>query len=95
MAAPTTIDEALDELIANADFEEVRSAAKASAFATAATVYLLLAPASQSDKGSSMALSVAQIEGRLRRAEQYAAAAYAAANGGQVRFFSAGEGFRR
>ena len=48
-----TIDEILDALSDNADFEEVGSVARARSFITAARRFLSL-PSSQSDQGSSL-----------------------------------------
>lgn len=73
MAAPT-ITEIFDEMIDFADFEEAASVSRAKGFVTAAKRYLLAAPQSQADQGSSMTLSVSQIENLLKRAIDYTAA---------------------
>lgn len=83
-----TIDEIYESLVDYADFEEVASLSRAKAFITAAKRYLIAAPQSQSDQGSSVTLSVAQIEAMLHRAEEFVA--------GQsgVRFLGVGSYFR-
>jgi hypothetical protein len=91
--AAATIDEVIDSLIDNADFEEVASVAKASAFVTAANRFFILSPESQADQGSMMRISAQQIENLLRRAQQFVAVNSGGAP--RVRFFSASEGFRR
>lgn len=91
-----TIDEVIDALLDNADFEESDSLAKARTFATAATRWLILSPASQSDQGSSMSMGLAQIENLLGRARAYISQSEATtAAASSVRFLSAAEGFRR
>jgi hypothetical protein len=87
----TSITTVIDDLIANADFEETRSVSKAQAFVTAATRYIILTPQSQSDQGSSLAMPMAQIENLMARARSY----IAASDGSRVRFLSASEGFKR
>jgi hypothetical protein len=90
-----TIDEVYDDLLNNADFEELSSVTKARAFATAAKRFLILSPQQQTDQGSSMTISVNQIENLLRRAQQFIEQSNRSAAGGSVRFLSAAEGFRR
>ncbi|MEM1224602.1 MAG: hypothetical protein AAGJ40_02835 [Planctomycetota bacterium] len=94
----TTLDEVYESLDANADFEEVGSVAKAKAFATAATKFLFLSPQSQADQGSSMTISVQQVENLLHRARAFVdgyGTDGAVSSRGGVRFLSASEGFRR
>ena len=90
-----TIDEVIDALVDNANFEEVSSVAKASAFVTAATRFLILSPQSQADQGSSLSMSVQQIENLLVRARSYVEANTAGRDGSRVRFLSASVGYRR
>lgn len=91
MAAPT-FAEVIDALSDNADFEEARSLAKAKAFVTAAKRFLIIAPQSASDQGSSQTFSVAQIENMMRDAQAFVASS-SSPNGG-VRFLGVGGGFR-
>lgn len=95
--AEGTLTELRDALWDNASFEEDSSATKAKAFITAATRWLALEAGQQSDQGSSLTYSHAQVEKLLQRARQYIAAnpATTTANTSRVRFLSAGEGFRR
>lgn len=88
-----TIDEIYDDLLDNADFEEVASLAKAKAFVTAATRFLILSPQAQSDQGSSMTLNASQIENLLIRAREFVAKNQTGR--GAVRFLSTSQGFRR
>ena len=92
---PATLDEVYDALVDNADFEEVASVAKAKLFATAASRFLILSPQSQSDQGSSLTMSVAQIENLLKRARGYIDQNASGASNANVRFLSASQGFRR
>lgn len=87
-----TIDEVIDALLDNADFEEVSSVSKAMAFATAAKRFFILTPQSQSDQGSSMAISPATIENLMKRAQDFIAVNRVSA--GAVRFLSVSEDFR-
>jgi hypothetical protein len=91
MPAPT-IDEVIDTLLENADFEGAQSVSKATAFVTAATQYFILTPQSQSDQGSSMAISATQIENLLNRARAFVAANRTPSS--VVRFLSVSGGFR-
>lgn len=95
MAAPT-ISEIFDTLIDYADFEEVGSVERARTFASAAKRYLLAVPQSQGDQGSSMSMSVQQIENILSRALKYIANSVAttSASSGSVSFLGVGAGFR-
>lgn len=91
-----SINEILDALSDNADFEETQSVTKARAFITAATRYLVLSPQSQSDQGSSLTMNSAQVESLMQRARAFIASVGASSSAtSRVRFLSAGEGFRR
>lgn len=91
-----TIDQVIDALLDNADFEESGSVSKANTFVTAANRYLILTPASQSDQGSSMAMGLAQIQALLARAQAYIKANDTdSATSSRVRFLTFTEGFRR
>jgi hypothetical protein len=87
-----TIDEVIDTLLDNADFEESSSVSKAQSFATAAKRYFILTPSSQSDQQSSMSISVQQIENLMNRALEFIAANRTST--GVVQFLSVSEGFR-
>lgn len=90
-----TIDEVIDDLLDNADFEENDSVAKARTFITAANRYFILTPASQSDQGSSMAMGLAQIQALLNRATAFVKQSSTdSAETSAVRFLSISEGFR-
>lgn len=95
--AEGTLTELRDALWDNASFEEDASVSKAKAFITAATRWLALEPGQQSDQGSSLSYSPAQIEKLLQRARQFAANNPSSTNSNNagVRFLSAAEGFRR
>lgn len=87
-----TIDDVIDALLDNADFEEANSVSKAQTFATAAKRFFILSPLSSSDQGSSMAISATQIENLLNRALTFIAAKRT--DPSTVRFLSVSEGFR-
>lgn len=87
-----TIDEVIDALLDNADFEENNSVSKASLFVTAAKRFFILTPQNQSDQGSSMAISAAQIENLMLRAQSFVAANRTSA--GAVRHLVVSENFR-
>ena len=87
-----TIDEVIDALLDNADFEESFSVSKAQLFATAAKRFLILSPQSQSDQGSSLTMSPATIENLMNRALEFIAVNRTPT--GAVRFLSVSEGFR-
>ena len=90
-----TIDEILDALSDNADFEEVGSVARARSFITAARRFLSL-PSSQSDQGSSLGYTPQVVQQEMALARQYVAANQDPTSAtSQVRFLSAAEGFRR
>jgi hypothetical protein len=89
---PATIDEVIDTLLDNADFEQSTSVSKAQAFITAAVRYFILTPQSQSDQGSSMAISTTQIENLLNRARNFVALNQTVSS--NVKFLSVSEGFR-
>lgn len=91
-----TLDDITDDLLENASFEEDASVTKAKAFVTAAKRFLLLSPQSQSDQGSSLTMGLEQVEGLLKRAQQYVKEQQSAnASNSRVRFLSAREGFYR
>lgn len=87
-----TIDEVLDTLLDNADFEESTSVSKAQAFITAAVCYFILTPQSQSDQGSSMSISTQQIENLLNRARNFVAVNRTPTS--CVKFITVSKGFR-
>lgn len=90
-----TIDEVIDALSDNADFEEVGSVAKARAFITAANRFLILTPSSQSDQGSSLSMGLPQVQSLLASARAYVTQAdNSSAATSRVRFLSAREGWR-
>ena len=91
-----TIDEVIDDLLDNADFEQADSVAKARTFITAANRYFILTPASQSDQGSSLAMGLAQIQSLLNRATAFVKqSSTSTAATSHVRFLTFSEGFRR
>jgi len=83
-----------DEIIEFADFEEVASVARARSFVTAAKRYLIAAPMSQNDQGSSITLSVAQIENMMKRALDFIATKDTSSSYARVSFLSVGSFFR-
>lgn len=87
-----TIDEVIDTLLDNADFEAAQSVSKAQSLVTAAVRYFILVPQSQSDQGSSMAISTTTVENLMKRAQAFVAANRTPV--GAVRFLSVTEGFR-
>lgn len=91
---PATLDEVIDDLLDNADFEEAASLTKAKAFVTAAKRYLILAPASSSDQGSSLSINASQVHEMLRRAQSYVAVA-GGSSGSSVRYIGFSSGSRR
>jgi hypothetical protein len=93
---PATIDEVIDALLDNADFEAENSVAKARAFITAANRFLIMTPASQSDKGSSLSMGLAEIRNLLTAARSFVNQADTnSASTSRVRFLSAKTGWRR
>lgn len=84
-----TLSEVVDDLVDNADFEESGSVAKARAFVTAATKYLILKPTSQSNQSSSLSWDNNQIKDLLARARDFVSA-----NSSRVRFLGVGTDFR-
>lgn len=88
-----TIDEVVDELLDNADFEEVGSTSKATAFITAAKRFFILSPEQQAHQGSMMRVSVPQIERLMTRAQHFVD--INSGRSSRVRFLSAAGGFRR
>lgn len=90
-----TIDEVIDALLDNADFEESDSLTKARTFITAANRYFILTPANQADQGSSMAMGLTQIQALLNRATAFVKnSAATSVQNSSVRFLSVSEGFR-
>lgn len=90
------IEEILNDLLDNAGFEEEKSVVMAKRFVTAATKYLILTPAQQSDQGTSLTMSVNQIENLLVRARSYVQVNDTSGNGGSgTRFLTGRDGFRR
>ena len=92
MAKPT-LDEILDALLENADFEETESLAKAKAFVTAATRYFILAPSSAAEASSSQTMSPGEIRAAQERARVFIA--QNRSGRGSVRVLTTAEGFRR
>jgi len=86
-----TPDEILDAFTDNADYEETQSLAKARAFVTACIRLIGVIPQSQSDQGSSIAYSTAQVQALMQRAQNWIAANQRIA-GGRVAFFSVNSG---
>lgn len=94
--AEGTVQDLRDALWDNADFEEVGSVLKAKAYITAATRWLALEPASQSDQGSSLAFAPDKVERIMQRARAFVASNTGSSSAtSSVRFLSAGTGFRR
>ena len=85
-------DQIFAELLEYADFEETGSPARARKFIIAAKRYLILSPTSQADQGSSMTLSIPQIESLLKSAQVYARANDP--GNSRVRHLGASRGFR-
>lgn len=84
-----TLSDVVNDLVDNADFEEVGSVAKARAFITAATKYLILKPTSQSNQSSSLSWDNNQIQTLQARARDFVAA-----RSNRVRFLGVGTDFR-
>lgn len=84
-----TYDEAVDNYLDNADFEESASVAKAKAFVTACVQLAVLLPSSASDQGSSQAFDIADIRANKERAQAFVAAN---SSGASVRFLSVNTG---
>jgi hypothetical protein len=89
-----TLDEIVDALLDNADFEETESLAKAHAFVTAAKRYLILCPASMSDQGSSQSINAQQVHEMMRRATAFISAR-GGSGGTSVRYIGFSSGSRR
>jgi len=89
-----TLNEIIDSLLDNADFEEASSLVKAKAFVTAAKRYLILCPASAADLGSSQAINAIQVHDLLRRAQAFVAA-IGGESGSSVRYLGFSSGSRR
>ena len=90
---PKTLDEVVDALLENADFEATGSVSKARAVMTAAHRYFILAPKNAADQGSQLAINGAEVSAMLQRARQVVSEN--ATTRGSVRFLTASEGFRR
>ena len=88
------IEEIVSDLLDNAGFEEQNSVVMAKRFVTAATKYLILTPAQQSDQGTSLTMSVNQIENLLVRARSYVQVNDNKNGGSGTRFLSGRDGFR-
>jgi hypothetical protein len=84
------------DLIDYADFEEVRSVARARLFITAAKRWLILRAETASNQSSSLSIGKSFVETMLKRAQDFVAANDTAANGGRggVRFLGVGRSFR-
>lgn len=92
---PATIDEVIDALNDNADFEETNSVAKARAFITAANRFLIMTPASQSHEGASLSMGLQQIQALLQAARGFVNQVDTnSAATSRVRFLSARIGYR-
>ncbi len=93
MPSPPTLDKVVDELLENADFEEVESVSKARAYVSWANRYFILSPQSQSDGASSLAINAEQIDADRKRAREFIREQTGAS--GSVRFLTTSSGFRR
>ena len=82
-----TLDEVIDSLLDNADFEETGSASKARTFITAANRYFILQPQSASDQSSSLSMGLPQVQALMQRAQ-----AYVSANSASVTFVNVNTG---
>jgi hypothetical protein len=84
------------DLIDYADFEEVRSVARARLFITAAKRWLILRAETASNQSSSLSIGKSFVETMLKRAQDFVAANDATANSGRggVRFLGVGRSFR-
>jgi len=90
------IAEIEDELLENADFEEVGSVERAKLFITAAKRWLILRADSASSQSQSMSIGKQYVEDMLHQAQDYVNANLPTANGAVagVRFLSVGASFR-
>ena len=89
------INEIVNDMLDNAGFEEAGDVEMAKRFVTAATKYLILTPAQQSDQGTSLTMSVNQIENLIIRARAYININARRQGGTGTRFLNGREGFRR
>jgi hypothetical protein len=87
-----TLDQIYEDIDVNIDFEETNSVSKASALVSDLKRLLIVSPQNQSDQGSSMTMSVVQIENLMKRAQDFIAVNRVSA--GAVRFLSVSEDFR-
>jgi hypothetical protein len=93
--AAATLEEILDALNDNADYDKVGSVSRAWDYVVAARRFLQL-PSSSAEQGSSLGYTPAAIQEQITKAEAYIAANAATSSGSSsVRFLSASEGFRR
>lgn len=84
------------DLLDYADFEEVKSVARARQFVTAAKRWLILRADSASNQSSSLTLGKSFVDSMLQRAQDYVVANDPTADGGssRVRFLGVGRSFR-
>lgn len=90
-----SLDTIQTALLDNAGFEETGSLSEAKAFITAAKRFLIIAPASSADQGSSLTMNSAQIMDLLKRAQAYVAANDTSSANPRVRFAGFSGGTRR
>lgn len=69
--AKWTLDDVEQALLDNADFVETQSVAKAKAFVTAATRWLIMRPTNASAAGRTVVFNVVQVEQMKNNAEQF------------------------
>ena len=91
MTTPT-VNEIIQTLMENADFEEVVSVAKAKSFISAAKRLQLIRPEEAEDQHKRLKFNGAQLSDMTKRAQEFVAV-NDTSNGGSVRFLSA-ENFR-
>lgn len=77
-----------------ADFEQVNSVSRAKLFLTNANRWIVLQPDSQSNQGSSMAMSKQAVIDLMDRAREFINANDTSSPGGRVRFLGVGNSFR-
>jgi len=96
MATYTTAAGAEAGLLANLDYEETGSLAKAKATISAGRAWLILRPVSAADQSSSLTLSHSEVRAIIEDARRYVASNVStSASTTGVRFLSTNEGFRR
>lgn len=66
-----TVDQILDDYNDYADYEETNSVSRARSFISACRRLIGIIPQSQSDQGSSMSMSVAQVESMMKHAQVF------------------------